>query len=51
MGDEATDMSNNEQRNTSIRCVDYTISEEAVVLLELPDMFSNTLDHDEKKMF
>jgi len=44
MGDEATAMSSNEQiMNTSIRCVDYTISEEAVFLVELPFMLSNTL--------
>jgi len=44
MGDEATAMSSNEQiMNASIRCVDYTISEEAVFLVELPVMLSNTL--------
>ena len=45
MADKATDVSNNEQMNTSVRWVDndYTISEEAIALVELPDMFSDTL--------
>ena len=45
MADKATDVSNNEQMNTSVRWVDndYTISEEAIALVELPDTFSDTL--------
>ena len=43
--DEATDVSNNEQFNISIRWVDdeYTISEEPIGLVQLPDTFANTL--------
>ena len=45
IADEATDLSNNEQFNISIRWVDdeYTISEEPTGLVQLPDTFANTL--------
>ena len=43
--DEATDVSNNEQFNISIRWVDnqYTILEEPIGLVQLSDTFANTL--------
>ena len=48
--DEDTAMSSNEQiMNTSIRCEDYTISEEAVFLVALPVMLSNALENTLKK--
>ena len=45
IADEATDVSNNEQFNISIRWVnnEYTISEEPIGLVQLPDTFANTL--------
>ena len=45
IADEATDVSNNEQFNISIGWVDdeYTISEEPIGLVQLPDTFANTL--------
>lgn len=43
--DEATDVSKNEQFNISIREVgdEYTISEESIGLVQLPNTFANTL--------
>ena len=45
IADEATDVSNKEQMNLSIRLVDndYAISEDPVSLVDLDDTFSNTL--------
>ena len=45
IADEATDVSNNEQFINSIRWVDdeYTISEEPIGLVQLPDTLVNTL--------
>ena len=45
IADEATDVSNNEQFNISIRWVDdeYNIAEEPIGLVQLPDTFANTL--------
>ena len=45
IADEATDVSNNEQMNISIRSVseDYSITEDPICLVGLTDTFSNTL--------
>ena len=45
IADEATDVSNKEQMNLSIRWVDndYAISEDPVSLVDIDDTFSNTL--------
>ena len=45
IADEATDVSKNEQFNISIRWVgdEYTISEESIRLVQLPNTFTNTL--------
>lgn len=45
IADEATDVSKNEQFNISIRWVgdEYTISEESIGLVQLPNTFANTL--------
>lgn len=45
IADEATDVSNNEQFNISIRWVDeeYTISEESIGLMQLPDTFADSV--------
>ena len=45
IADEATDVSNKEQMNLSIRLVDndYAVSEDPVSLVDLDDTFSNTL--------
>ena len=50
MAGEATDVNHNEQMNISIRWVDnrYTISEEAVALVELTHVFWHTCNHVER---